>query len=122
MKNAMKVLALVLAIVATAQTLKAYAQVSVPLSADEEAYQISRLMQLKSQMDAMKAESISKRSDAASLENSEFPSIKTEADFKDEFVTHTLRYIKAINAEDAFTQAKKRAEFSSLFEHESPGV
>lgn len=119
MKNAMKILALVLAIGAVSQTIRAYAQTTVTLNADEEAYQISRLMQLKSQIDSR--EMALSHSEAAPI-GSEFPNIRTEADFKDEFVTHTLRYIQAIKAEDTFKKMKNRAEFSEMFEHESPGV
>src|SRR5690606_19075983 len=97
MKNLMKALALVLAIASTVQAIQVYAQERVVLSIDEAEYKLTRLIELKRELDFNRDNSGLIGTEQSI--SSEFPTIKTEEDFKEAFATQALRYIQAIGGE-----------------------
>lgn len=119
MKNLMKTLAVALAIGSTVQAIQVYAQEKVVISIDEVEYKLTRLIDLKRQMDA--GRELSGLVSTESTLSAEFPNIRTEADFKREFSVNALRYIQAIGGEAALARELTKPEFASFSGHE-PGV
>ena len=119
MKTLARTLALVLALGATMQALFAYANDVGLISIEEEETKIVQLIELKQQMDT-KNLSIG---DIRPELNRDFPQIKTEEDFREAFATHALRYLRAINGEDALRRVLDRPEFSSIRRSDGePGI
>lgn len=91
----MKVLALLLALGATIQTIKVYAfdsQVS-SLTTEEEEYKITRLMELRKEVEL--------RGETALLDpsvQSEFPEIKNSIDLKESLGHHMMKYMDSMCA------------------------
>lgn len=118
MKKTIQVLALVLAIGATVQTLKAYAVETGLFSVDEEEYKITQLMELRKEVE-VKGESFDPR---ISSVNAEFPEVTNKEELKEAIARHTLRYLQAIGAEDALIRVIQRPEFQSLRDRGEPGI
>ena len=119
MKNLMRTLAIVLAIGAAFQAIQVYAQQKAVISIDEVEYNLTRLMQLKHEIEPSRESAALTNSET--LLSREFPNIKTEADFKEAFSTNVLRYIQAIGGQEAFKKILTQPEFAEFSEHE-PGV
>lgn len=118
MKKTMKVLALVLALGATVQTLRAYAIETGFFSADEEEHKITQLMELRKEID-VKGESFDPK---ISSVNAEFPEVTSKEELNEAIARHALRYLQAIGAEDALIRVIQKPEFQSLREHGEPGI
>ena len=119
MKNLMKALALVLAIGSTIQAIQVYAQERVVLSIDEAEYKLTRLIELKRELDFNRGYS-SLTENEQPISN-EFPTIKNEEDFKEAFAIQALRYMQAIGGEAVLKKVLQKTEFAS-FEGHDPGV
>lgn len=117
MKKTLQAIALILAIGATVQTFKAYAQDVGLFSAEEEEYKITQLLELRKEM-ADKAETFVSEE---SVLGSEFPEITNQEKLNEAFIMHTLQYIKAVGAEESFNQILKRPEIMRLMRSE-PGI
>lgn len=102
MKKTMKVLALVLALGATVQALKAYAVETQIISAEEEEYKIVRLMEMRKQISIQKSD-LTVDADFSA----EFPNVKDRADVNANLVKHLVRYIFAIGAENSLFEYLK---------------
>lgn len=94
MKKTIKALALVLALGATVQAIKAYAQEVPQISIEDEEYAIARLMELRQQTQLQGQSFSPDRSVSA-----EFPDIKSETDLKLTLVKHVIRYVFALGAQ-----------------------
>ncbi len=117
MKKILQAIALILAIGATFQTIKAYAQEVASVSAEEEQYKITQLMELRKEM-ADKGPSFVPEESALS---SEFPEITNQEQLNEAYILHTLQYIKAIGAEKSFLDILKRPEVMRFIGSE-PGI
>lgn len=118
MKKTIQALALVLAIGATVQTLKAYALDTGLISADEEEYKITQLMELRKEIEFKGETFVSTESNVGS----EFPEIKGKEELNEAVVRHTLRYLQAIGAEKALIRVIQQPEFQSLRHSGEPGI
>lgn len=107
MKKTIQALALILAIGATIQTIKAYAFDTEVLSAEEEGRKVVLLIELRHQ--TIQEQSFTPDPNIAV----EFPTIKSEADLKVSLVKHVIRYIFAIGAEGDLIQYLKSSEVQS---------
>lgn len=117
MKNTLQVLALILAVGATVQTIKAYAQEVSIFSADEEEYKISQLMQLRRDIEDKETAFVAEEE----IYVSEFPEISSKEQVNEALIMHTLKYIKAIGAENTLINILKRPEVARSLGHE-PGI
>lgn len=117
MKKTLQLLAFVLALAATAQTLKAYANDVGLFSVEEEEYKITQLMELRKEMTDKAETFVSEES----VLGSEFPEITNQEKLNEAFIMHTLQYIKAVGAEESFNQILKRPEVMRLLRSE-PGI
>lgn len=116
MKTMLRVLSIFLAVGAISQTIYSYAQDSEPLSIEVEEAAIMRLIEMKQKVDTQGF------TFEESQEETAFPQIKTEEQFKETFARHALRYIEAIGGEDALIRVIKMPEFTSLRERSEPGI
>lgn len=118
MKRTIQVFALVIALGATIQTLKAYAIEAGFISVDEEGIKISQLIELRKEVVANEGEF------PAQLmgENSELSTITSEDELNEAIVKHILRYLQGIGAEKKLKEMILRPEFQSFRGPESPGV
>lgn len=120
MKNLLKTLAIVLAIGATVQAIQVYAQEKEVISIDEVEYNLTRLIELKHEMDANRSETGFVNRETTP--DSDFPNIKTDADFKETFSTNVLRYIQVIGGQEAFKKVLSRPEFADVVSGHDPGI
>jgi len=116
MKKTLQVLAIVFAIGAAIQTLKAYTSESNALSAEEEEYKMFKLINLRKEV-AANGEAISANSAVLS---DEFPEITNHEQLNEAIAFQALRYIQAIGAENALIKVIKQPEFQTL--HSEPGI
>lgn len=105
MKKTMKILALVLALGATVQALKAYAVEAQVFSVEEEEYKIVRLMEMRKQV-STQGTALTPDADFSV----EFPNVKSSTDVNVSLVKHLVRYIFAIGAEGSLFEYLKGAD------------
>ncbi|MEZ4872651.1 MAG: hypothetical protein R2827_10545 [Bdellovibrionales bacterium] len=117
MKKTLQAIALILAIGATVQTIKAYAQEVVSFSAEEEQHKITQLMELRKEMADKGPNFVPEES----VLSSEFPEITNQEQLNEAYILHTLQYIKAISAENTFLDILKRPEVMRFIGSE-PGI
>lgn len=117
MKKTLQVIALILAIGAAVQTIKAYADEEVSFSAEVEQFKITQLMELRKEMTDKGSSFVPKESALSS----EFPEITNQEQLNEAYILHTLQYIKAIGAEKTFVDTLKRPEVVRLLGAE-PGI
>ncbi len=117
MKKTIQVLALVLAIGAAIQSLRAYASDSSAFSIEEEEYKMFKLINLRKEFTA--------NGETASLNSTvlseEFPEITNHEQLNEAISRQALRYIQAIGAGDALINVIKKPEFQPLRNSE-PGI
>lgn len=118
MKKTLQAIALILAIGATVQTIKAYAQEVVSFSAEEEQHKITQLMELRKEM-ADKGPNFVPEESALS---SEFPEITNQEQLNEAIARQALRYIQAIDAEDALVRVIRQPEFQTFIDRAEPGI
>lgn len=111
MKKTIQVLALVLAIGATAQTLKAYAFESQAgsIMVDDEEYKIMRLMELRKEIES-KGESLV----IDPTIQSEFPEIKKASDLTEVLAHHMTRYMQGMCAGATLSRIVNSAQTKSI--------
>ncbi len=117
MKNTIKALAVVLALGATAQAIKAYTAETPQLSANEERQKVVELMDLRQEIEA-KGELFIPEESALSAS---FPEIKNLEDLNEVFIMHTLRYIKAVGADKTLIRVLQQPSVSRFIRDE-PGI
>ena len=105
MKKTIQTLALILAIGATVQTLKAYAFEAQTISVEEEEYKVMRLMEMRKQVPLQSESFITDNSFSA-----EFPEVKDRTDINVNLVKHLVRYVFAIGAEKSLFDFLKGSE------------
>lgn len=105
MKKTIQVLALVLAIGATIQSLKVYAFEVQAISIEEEEYKVMRLMEMRKQVSLQGGNLVTDNSFSA-----EFPEVKDHSDINVSLVKHLVRYIFAIGAEKSLFDFLKGSE------------
>lgn len=122
MKKTIQVLALLLAIGATIQTIKVYAlepQIG-SLVTDEAEYRITRLMELRKEIEL--------RGETVLLDpsvQSEFPEIKKGSDLKESLGQHMMRYMDSMCAGATLSRIVNSAQPNSLTTQScggSPGI
>lgn len=118
MKKTMQVLAVILAIGATAQTLRAYAYQTGIFSIEEEESKMSLLIELRKELSEKRETSIASETSVSA----EFSHIKNPEQLNEAVARQALRYIQAIGAEDALIRVIRQPEFQSLREHAEPGI
>lgn len=118
MKKTIQALALILAIGATFQTLRAYASESGFFSIEEEEYKMSKLIDLRKEV----ASSGDTAPLSEALLNEEFPQVTNREQLNEAIARQALRYIQAIGAEDALIKVIKQPEFQSLRSRGEPGI
>jgi len=105
MKKTIQIFALVLAIGATVQTLKAYAFEAQTISVEEEEYKVMRLMEIRKQI-SLQGENLVTND----VLSADFPEIRSHADVNVSLVKHLVRYIFAIGAEKSLFDFLKSSE------------
>jgi hypothetical protein len=118
MKKTLQALAILLALGAAAQSVKAYAVELGLVSAEEQEYKIIRLMDLRKEMES-EGKSFTPRESEVSLE---FPEVTKKSEYNEELVKQYLRYIKAIEADNAFKKVIQMPEFKPLALPTEPGI
>jgi len=118
MKKTLQAIALILAIGATVQTFKAYANETGFFSAEEEESKMSLLIELRKEL-SEKGETFFLRDTQVSAV---FPQITNSEQLNEAVARQVLRYIQAIRAEDALIRVIKQPEFQSLRERAEPGI
>lgn len=103
---------------ATLQVLKAYASEIEKIFVEEEEYKISRLIDLRRDLEARSENAFTSDFEI----QDEFPEIKNEEDLKEGLARHMLRYLQGIGAEDALIRVIKQPEFQSIRERGEPGI
>ena len=118
MKKTIQVLALVLAIGATVQTIRAYASETGFFSVEVEEQKMTKLIELRKE--------VSTTGDAVPFSytslSEEFPQITNHEQLNEEIARQALRYLQAIGAEDALVKVIKQPEFQSLRNRGEPGI
>ncbi|OQW47618.1 MAG: hypothetical protein A4S09_15000 [Proteobacteria bacterium SG_bin7] len=117
MKKTIKALAIVLALGATLQAIKAYTSETPQLSASVERQKVVELMELRQEIEA-KGEMFVPQESALSAK---FPEIKNLEDLNEVFIMHTLRYIKAVGADKTLIRIIQQPSVSR-FIREEPGI
>lgn len=118
MKNTIQILALVLAIGATVQTIRAYADETGFFSVEVEEYRMSKLIELRKEVTAT-GDTIPF---AYTTLSEEFPQITNQEQLNEAIARQALRYLQAIGAEDALIKVIKQPEFLSLRSRGEPGI
>lgn len=118
MKKTIQILALVLAISATVQTIRAYADETGFFSVEVEEYRMSKLIELRKEVTAT-GDTIPFAYTALS---EEFPQITNQEQLNEAIARQALRYLQAIGAEDALIKVIKQPEFLSLRSRGEPGI
>jgi hypothetical protein len=116
MKNMLRVLSIILAVGAILQTFYSYAEQVKEPSINDHEEAIIKLIEIKRNMDAQGITSDD------TLNEPDFPLIKTEEQFKDAFAIHTLEYIKAINAQEALLKNVKKGNLKTHKIGGEPGI
>lgn len=118
MKKTIQVLALMLAVGATVQTIRAYADETEFFSIEVEEHKMSKLIELRKEVSAT--------GDAVPFNyialSEEFPQITNHEQFNEAIARQALRYLQAIGAEDALIKVIKQPEFQSLRSRGEPGI
>jgi len=115
-KRTIQILALIFAIGATIQTLRAYTSKAGLISVNEEEDKIIRLIELRKEIDARGFDS------SAVNASADFPEITNREELNKAIVKHALRYIQAIGAEDVLMKEVQQPESKRLDDREAPGV
>jgi hypothetical protein len=118
MKKTIQVLALVLAIGATVQTIRAYSSETGYFSVEVEEYKLTKLIELRKEVDAT-GESAPFTFTRLS---EEFPQITNHEQLNEEIARQALRYLQAIGAQEALIKVIKRPEFQPLWDRIEPGI
>lgn len=118
MKKTIQVLALVLAIGATVQTIRAYASETGFFSVEVEEHKMTKLIELRKEV-ATNGDTIPFSYMGLS---EEFPQITNHEQLNEEIARQALRYLQAIGAEDALIKVIKQPEFQSLRNRGEPGI
>ena len=118
MKKTMQTLAIVLAIAATVQTLRAYATETGVFSIEEEEVKMTQLMELRKEF-YEKGESLTANETPV---NPDFPNIINSEQLNEAVARQALRYLRAIGAEDALIKVMKQPEFQTFIDRMEPGI
>lgn len=118
MKRTIQVLAVIFAIGATAQTLRAYTYETGIFFVEDEERKMSLLIELRKEL-SEKRETFNGRETQASAE---FPHIANPEQLNEAVARQALRYIRAIGAEDALVKIIGQSEVKALRERMEPGI